>query len=155
MGYEQLPKLLGIGTKGLVVWDQIALVLVAYFLDRGIDHLVGVGGDANVLRSALQISTSLLFFSDGRDYKRSLRILFCSLGHRTKICASWVDSRIVEDELSGVVLPLVTPSFEKSSLMSPPLGDQTKGSLCRRVNRWKQAHNTMTGCIAMAKTILQ
>jgi len=102
---------------------------VVFLLDRGIGRLVGVGGGANVLRSALQISTSLSFFSDGRGYKRSLCIFFCSLGCRTKIRASWVDSRIVEGGLSGVALPLVTPYLDKSSLMSPPLGDQTKSSL--------------------------
>ena len=37
-----------------------------------------------------------------------------------------MDSRIVEGELDDVVLPMVTPYLIKSSLMSPPLGDQTK-----------------------------
>jgi len=105
----QLPKLLDTEMKGLVVLDQIALILVVFLLGRGIGHLVGVGGDANVLRNASRILTSLSFFSDGRGCKRSLRILFCSLEHHTKIRANWVDSRIVEDGLNGVVLPLLMP----------------------------------------------
>ena len=104
------------------------LDLVVFLPDRGIGRLVGVGGDATVLRSALQISTSLSFFSDERGYKRSLRIFFCSLGHRTRIRANWVDNRIIGDGLGDVILPLVTPYLDKSSLMSPPLGAQTKGS---------------------------
>ena len=95
--------------KDLVRLDRSALDLVVFLLGREIGRLVGVGGDANVLRSVLQISTSLSFFFDERGYKRSLRILFCSLGHRTRIRASWVGSRIVEDELSGVGLLMVTP----------------------------------------------
>ena len=109
MGHKQLPKLLGTGMRGLVMLDQIALVLVIFLPDRGIGRLVGVEGDANVLRNALRISTSLSFFSDGRGCKRSLRIFFCSLEHHTKIRANWVDSHIVEGGLSGVVLPLVMP----------------------------------------------
>src|SRR5712671_4441370 len=109
MGCKQLPKLLDTGMKGPVMLNQIALVLVIFLPDRGIDHLVCVGGDANVLRNALQILISLSFFSDGRGCKRSLRILSCSLEHCTKIHANWAGSRIVEDELNGVVLPLVVP----------------------------------------------
>ena len=109
MGCKQLPKLLDTGMKGLVMLDQIALVLVVFLPDRGIGRLVSVGGDANVLRNASQILISLSFFSDGRGCKRSLRTFSCSLEHRTKIRANWVDSRIVEDELNGVVLPLVMP----------------------------------------------
>jgi len=105
----QLPKLLGTEMRGLVVLDRIALALVVYLLDRGIGRLVGVEGDANVLQNALQISTLSSFFSDGRGCKRILRTSFCSLEHRTRIRANWVDSRIVEDGLSGVVLPLVMP----------------------------------------------
>src|SRR5712675_3217887 len=105
----QLPKLLDTGMKGLVMLDQIALVLVVFLPDRGIGRLVSVGGDANVLRNASQILISLSFFSDGRGCKRSLHISSCSLEHRTKIRANWVDSRIVADELNGVVLPLVMP----------------------------------------------
>jgi len=52
MGYEQLPKLLGIGTKNRVVLGRIVLVLVAYLPDKGIDLLVDVGEGANVLRNA-------------------------------------------------------------------------------------------------------
>src|SRR5882672_11870893 len=129
MGCRQLPKLLDTGMKGLVMLDQIALVLVVFLPDRGIGRLVGVGGDANVLQNASRILTSLSFFSDGRGCKRSLRIFFCSLEHRTKIRANWVDSRIVEDGLGGVILPLAMPYLNKSSLMSLPLGDQTKSSL--------------------------
>ena len=51
MGHEQLPKLLDIEMRGLVALDQIALVLVVFLPDRGIGRLVGVGGDANVLRN--------------------------------------------------------------------------------------------------------
>jgi len=109
MGYEQLPKLLDIGMKGPVTLNQIALVLVIFLPDKGIGRLVGVGGDANVLRNALRILILLSFFSDGRGCKCSLHILSCSLEHRTKIRASWAGSRIVEDELNGVVLPLVVP----------------------------------------------
>jgi len=58
MGYEQLPKLLDIETKDLVSLDQIVLTLVVFLLDRGIDRLVGVGGDANVLRNVSRILTS-------------------------------------------------------------------------------------------------
>jgi len=58
MGREQLPKLLDIGMKDLVRLDQIALVPVVFLLGRGIGRLVGVGGDANVLQSVSQISTS-------------------------------------------------------------------------------------------------
>ena len=90
------------------------LVLVVFLLDRGIGRLVGVGGGTNVLRSALQISTSSSFFSDERGYKRSLRIFFCSLGHCTRIRANWVDSRIAVGELNSVVLLLVMPCFELS-----------------------------------------
>src|SRR5712671_5202200 len=97
MGHEQLPKLLDTEMRGLVMLDQIALVLVVFLPDRGIGRLVGVEGDANVLRSALQILTSLSFFSDGRGCKRSLRIFFCSLEHCTKIRANWVGSCTVED----------------------------------------------------------
>jgi len=107
MGCGQLPKLLDTGMKGLVMLDQIALVLVVFLPDRGIGRLVGVGGDASVLQNVSQILILLSFFSDGRGCKRSLRIFSCSLEHHTKICANWVDSRIVEDELNGVVLPLV------------------------------------------------
>jgi|SRR5712675_3321520 len=110
----QLPKLLGTEMRGLVVLDRIALALVVYLLDRGIGRLVGVEGDANVLRNALRISTLLLFFSDGRGCKRNLRISFCSLEHRTRIRANWVDSHIIGDVLNGVVLPLVMPCFELS-----------------------------------------
>ena len=113
MGHEQLPKLLDTEMRGLVMLDQIALVLVVFLPDRGIGRLVGVEGDANVLRSALQILTSLSFFSDGRGCKRSLRIFFCSLEHHTKIRANWVDSRIVEGGLNGVVLPLAMPYLIK------------------------------------------
>jgi len=106
---EQLPKLLGIGMKGLVMSDQIALIPVVFLPDRGIGHLVGVGGDANVLRNVSRILISLSFFSGGRGCKRSLCTFSCSLEHRTKIRANWVDSRIIEGELSGVVLLLVMP----------------------------------------------
>jgi len=58
MEREQLPKLLDIGMKGLVRLDRIALDLEVFLLSREIGRLVGVGGDANVLRNALQISTS-------------------------------------------------------------------------------------------------
>jgi len=58
MECEQLPKLLGIGMKGLVRLDRIALVLGVFLLGREIGRLVGVGGGANVLRNVLQISTS-------------------------------------------------------------------------------------------------
>ena len=109
MGREQLPKLLDTEMKDLVTLDRTVLVLVVFLLGRGIGHLVGVGGDANVLRNASRILTSLSFFSDGRGCKRSLRILSCSLEHCTKIHANWAGSRIVEDELNGVVLPLVVP----------------------------------------------
>jgi len=51
MEREQLPKLLNTGTKGLVMLDRIVLILVVFLPDRGIDRLVGVGGDANVLRN--------------------------------------------------------------------------------------------------------
>ena len=51
MGHEQLPKLLGIGTKSQVMLDRIALVLVACLLNKGIDLLVGVGEGANVLQN--------------------------------------------------------------------------------------------------------
>jgi len=51
MEREQLPKLLDTGMKGLVMLDQIALIPVVFLPDRGIDRLVGVGGDANVLRN--------------------------------------------------------------------------------------------------------
>src|SRR5712671_4281951 len=87
----QLPKLLDTEMKGLVVLGQIALVLVFSLPNRGISRLVDVGGDANVLRNASRILTLLLFFSDGRGCKRSLHIFFCSLEHRTKIRANWVD----------------------------------------------------------------
>ena len=105
----QLPKLLDTGMKGLVMLDQIVLVLVVFLPDRGIGRLVGVGGDANVLRNASRILILLSFFSDGRGCKRSLRIFSCSLEHHTKIRVNWVDSRIVEGELNGVILPLVMP----------------------------------------------
>jgi len=58
MEYEQLPKLLDTGMKGLVRLSRIVLVLVVFLLDREIGRLVGVGGDANVLQRVLQISTS-------------------------------------------------------------------------------------------------
>ena|SRR5712672_3279249 len=109
MEREQLPKLLDTEMRGLVMLDQIVLAPVAFLLGRGIDRLVNVGGDANVLQNALQILISLSFFSDGRGCRRNLRIFSCSLEHRTRICANWVGSRIVEGELSGVVLPLVMP----------------------------------------------
>jgi|SRR5712671_445639 len=109
MEHEQLPKLLDTGMKGLVTLDQIALVLVVFLPGKGIGRLVGVGGDANVLRNVSRILISSSFFSDGRGCKRSLHIFSCSLEHRTKIRVNWVDSRIVEDELNGVVLPLVMP----------------------------------------------
>jgi len=110
----QLPKLLDTEMKGLVVLGQIALVLVFSLPNRGISRLVDVGGDANVLRNASRILTLLLFFSDGRGCKRSLHIFFCSLEHRTKIRANWVDSRIVVDGLSGVILLLMMPCLIKS-----------------------------------------
>src|SRR5712675_902787 len=109
MGHKQLPKLLDIEMRDLVALDQIALVLVVFLPDRGIGRLVGVEGDANVLRNASQILILLLFFSDGRGCKRRLHIFFCSLEHRTRICVSWVDSCIVEGGLSSVVLPSVMP----------------------------------------------
>src|SRR5712675_729593 len=109
MEHKQLPKLLDTGMKGLVMLDQIALIPVVFLPDRGIDLLVSVGGDANVLRNASQILISLSFFSDGRGCKRSLRTFSCSLEHRTKIRANWVGSCIVEGELSGIVLLLVMP----------------------------------------------
>ena len=109
MEHEQLPKLLDIGTKDLVSLDRIALVLVIFPLGREISRLVGVGGDANVLQNALQISTLSSFFSDGRGCKCSLRTFSCSLEHHTKIRANWVGSRIVEGELNGIVLLLVMP----------------------------------------------
>jgi len=109
MEHEQLPKLLDTGMKGLVMLDQIALSLVVFLPDRGIDLLVGVGGDANVLRNASRILISLSFFSDGRGCKCSLRTFSCSLEHHTKIRANWVGSRIVEGELNGIVLLLVMP----------------------------------------------
>jgi len=51
MGHEQLPKLLGIGTRNRVVLGRIVLDLVAYLPDKGIGLLVDVGGGANVLRN--------------------------------------------------------------------------------------------------------
>jgi len=51
MGREQLPKLLGIGTKGLVTLDRIVLNPVVCLLSMGINLLVGVGEDANVLQN--------------------------------------------------------------------------------------------------------
>jgi len=51
MEYEQLPKLLGIGMRGLVALDQIVLILVVFLPGKGIGRLVDVGGDANVLHS--------------------------------------------------------------------------------------------------------
>ena len=51
MGREQLPKLLGIGMRGLVMLDRIVLILVVYLPNKGIDRLVDVGGGANVLRN--------------------------------------------------------------------------------------------------------
>ena len=51
MGHEQLPKLLGIGTKNQVVLDRIVLVLVACLPDKGTDLLVDVGEGANFLRN--------------------------------------------------------------------------------------------------------
>jgi len=51
MGHEQLPKLLGIGMKGLVGLDRTALGLGVFLLSKGIGRLVDVEGGANVLRS--------------------------------------------------------------------------------------------------------
>ena len=51
MGYEQLPKLLGIGMRGLVTLDQTVPVPVVFLPGKGIGRLVDVGGDANVLQS--------------------------------------------------------------------------------------------------------
>ena len=113
MGHKQLPKLLDTEMRGLVTLNQTALILVIFLLDRGIGRLVGVEGDANVLRNVLRILILLLFFSDGRGCKRSLHIFFCSLEHRTRIRANWVDSRIVEGGLNGVVLPLAMPYLIK------------------------------------------
>ena len=48
---EQLPKLLGIGTKSQVVLNRIALVLVVCLPNKGIGLLVDVGEGANVLRN--------------------------------------------------------------------------------------------------------
>jgi len=76
-----------------------------------------------------KVLRAMIVTSDERGYKRNLRIFFCSLGHRTRIRANWVDNRIIEDGLSDVVLPLVTPYLDKSSLMSLPLGAQTKSSV--------------------------
>ena len=58
MEHEQLPKLLDTEMKDLVSLDQIVLILVVFLLDREIGRLVGVGGDANVLRNVSQILTS-------------------------------------------------------------------------------------------------
>ena len=58
MGREQLPKLLDIGTMDLVRLGQTVLVLVVFLLGKEIGRLVDVEGDANVLRSVSQISTS-------------------------------------------------------------------------------------------------
>ena len=51
MGHKQLPKLLGIGAKSLVVLGRIVLVLVVCLPSTGIDLLVDVEEGANVLQS--------------------------------------------------------------------------------------------------------
>jgi len=58
MEHEQLPKLLDIEMRDLVDLDRIVLILVVFLLGREIGRLVGVGGDANVLRNVSQILTS-------------------------------------------------------------------------------------------------
>ena len=61
-----------------------------------------------------KVLRAMIVTSDERGYKRNLRIFFCSLGHRTRIRANLVGSRIVEGGLGDVVLPLVTPSLKVS-----------------------------------------
>ena len=51
MGHEQLPKLLGIGTKDRVMLGRIVLDLVVCLPDKGIVLLVDVGEGANFLRN--------------------------------------------------------------------------------------------------------
>jgi len=50
-GHKQLPKLLGIGTRGLVTLGRTVLSPVVCPLSMGINLLVGVGEGANVLQS--------------------------------------------------------------------------------------------------------